>query len=61
MLSKGPIDQFETWIDPGLSVIGVTVLGMIGFQLATLTLLPFTSSSPPDANSVKSIEKNLLQ
>lgn len=61
MLSKGPIDQFETWINPGLSVIGVTILGMIGFQLATLTLLPFTSSSPPENNSVKSIEKNLLQ
>jgi len=60
MLSKGPIDQFETWMNPGLSVIGVTILGMVGFQLATLTLLPFTSSSPQRSNSVKSIEKNLL-
>ena len=60
MLSKGPIDQFETWINPGLSVIAMTVLGMIGFQLATLTLLPFTSDTNEESKLLKENMKNIF-
>ncbi|CAG5077701.1 Oidioi.mRNA.OKI2018_I69.PAR.g8791.t1.cds [Oikopleura dioica] len=60
MLSKGPIDQFETWINPGLSVIAITVLGMIGFQLATLTLLPFTSDTKEESKLLQENMKNIF-